>query len=399
MKRLFSLLLLATFGFACTFAQNGTGFVNNGYYRVCNLITKRYIYVTDNKDYYDVPHDIGDFQAIQLWKDINRSVSDPASVIYIEQVSSNYYDLKAQGTGVHSLTGYYVGVQKQSNGTYEVSASVSKAGIEVTKYLSDDEQGTYAQGKMGTNGQGNYRKWIVDKIETNHATNYFGIAPTIELNGKYYQPFYADFPFKAVSPDMHIYYISDDIGELALLEEIEGEIPASTPVIIECASTDPSLNRLELLISSSAKVTGNKLSGVYFRNGSRPQGSTDAYTQFDPATMRVFSVSNGKLVLTNNAPERLIETRVIDWSDLNLTRIKIKCLPANTSYFKVSADTPDEIALTSDPTSIANISASDKEPYAKGVFTLSGAQLRTDNSLEGLPAGLYIVGGKKVVKN
>ena len=399
MKRLFYLLLLATFGLTATFAQNGTGFVSNGYYRVCNLITKRYIYVTDNKDYYDMSHDIGDFQAIQLWKDINRTVSDPASVIYIQQVSNNYFDLKAQDTGVHSLTGYYVGVQKQTNGTYEVSASVTKAGLEVTKYLTDDEQGSYAQGKMGTNGQGNYRKWIVDKIETNHATNYFGITPTIELNGKYYQPFYAAFPFKAVSPDMHIYYISDDIGELALLEEIEGEVPASTPVIIECASPVPSQNRLELLASSSAKVTNNKLSGVYFRNGSRPQASTDAYTKFDPATMRVFSVSNGKLVLTNNAPERLIETKVVDWSDPFYTKIKIKCLPANTSYFKVSPETPDEIALTSDPTAISNISVSDNETSAKGVYTLSGAQLRTDNSLDGLPAGLYIVGGKKVVKN
>ena len=399
MKRLFISLLFATFGLTATFAQNGTGFVSSGYYRVCNLITKRYIYVTDNKDYYDMSHDIGDFQAIQLWKDINRTVSDPASVIYIQQVSNNCFDLKAQGTGVHSLTGYYVGVQKQTNGTYEVSASVTKAGLEVTKYLTDDEQGSYAQGKMGTNGQGNYRKWIVDKIETNHATNYFGLTPTIELNGKYYQPFYAAFPFKAASPDMHIYYISDDIGELALLEEIEGEVPASTPVIIECASTDPSQNRLELLASSSAKVTNNKLSGVYFRNGSRPQASTDAYTKFDPATMRVFSVSNGKLVLTNNAPERLIETKVVDWSDPFYTKIKIKCLPANTSYFKVSPETPDEIALTSDPTAISNISVSDNETSAKGVYTLSGAQLRTDNSLDGLPAGLYIVGGKKVVKN
>lgn len=398
MKRLSILLLVATFGLACTFAQNGTGFIGNGYYRICNLATSRYIYVTDNKDYYDMSHDVGDFQAIQLWKDINRAISDPGSVIYIEKVSSDYYDLMAQGTGVHKLTGYYVGVDKQSNGTYEVSASVSKAGLQVTKYLTDDEQGSYAQGKMGTNGVRNYRKWIVDKLETNHATNYFGITPTIELNGMYYQPFYADFPFKTVSPDMHIYYISDEIGELALLQEIEGEVPAGTPVIIECASTDPSQNRLELLLSTSAKVKGNKLSGVYFRNGSRPQASTDAYIQFNPATMRVFSVSNGKLVLTNNAPERLIETRVVDWSDPYYTRIKIKCLPANTSYFKVSADTPDEIALTSDPTAIANIFADDKEPYAKGVFSLSGAQLRVDNSLEGLPAGLYIVGGRKVVK-
>lgn len=394
MKRLSIILLLATVGFACTFAQNGTGFVSNGYYRVCNLVTNRYVYVTDDKDFYDISRDVGDFQAIQLWKDINRAISDPASVIYIQKVSGDNYDLKAQGTGVHDLTGYYVGVKKQSNGTYEVSATAHG----ITKYLTDDEQSkTRAKGKMGTNGTGNYRKWIVDQLTTNHATNYFGITPSIELGGKYYQPFYASFPFKAVSPDMHIFYISDDIGELALLQEIEGEVPANTPVIIECASADPSQNRLELLISSSAKVTGNRLCGVYFRNNSRPKESINAYTQFNPTTMRVFSVSNGKLVLTNNAPDRVIETSVIDWSDPNENSIRIQCLPANTCYFKISGDTPDEIALTSDPTALSYVNVDNTDSSAEGVFTLSGTQLRGSNNVKGLPAGIYIVGGRKVV--
>ena len=240
-------------------------------------------------------------------------------------------------------------------------------------------------------------KLVPRERSTNHATNYFGITPSIELNGKYYQPFYAGFPFKAASPDMHIYYIRDDIGELALLQEIEGEVPASTPVIIECASADPSQNRLELLISSSAKVTGNKLCGVYFRNNSRPKESINAYTQFNPATMRVFSVSNGKLVLTNNAPDRVIETSVIDWSDPNENSIRIQCLPANTCYFKISGDTPDEIALTSDPTALSYVNVDNTDSSAEGVFTLSGTQLRRSNNVKGLPAGIYIVGGRKVV--
>ena len=97
-------------------------------------------YVTDNKDYYDMARDKEDFQAIQLWKDVDRYASDPGSVIYIEQVTGDHFDLRSQGTGVHSLTGYYVGVTKNSDGSYTVSASVSKAGMEVTKYLTDDEQ-------------------------------------------------------------------------------------------------------------------------------------------------------------------------------------------------------------------------------------------------------------------
>ena len=393
MKRVIS-FLLASLGLASTFAQNGTGFVGDGYYRVCNYATKRYIYVTDNKDYYDMSHDAGDFQAIQLWKDITRAVPDPASVIYIDETDYGF-DLRAQGTGTYSLTGRYMHVTKQRNGTYEVSATAKG----VTKYLSDSEQSSSEQGTMSTSGTGDYRKWIVDKLTTDHATNYFGIKPTIQLNGKYYQPFYAAFPFKTASSDMHVYYISQVEWDLALLQEIEGEIPANTPVIIECASDNPSQNRLELLTSSSAKVTGNKLSGLYFCNGMRPKESVDAYTKFDGATMRIFSVNDGKLVLTNDAPERLKEIKTIDWSTNKV--VKVKSLPANTSYFKTNVNTPGVIELTTDPTviadGIADINAESKA--AQGVYTLSGTQLRADNSINGLPAGLYIVGGKKVIKN
>lgn len=394
MRRLLTFYIFVSLSLKAVFAQNGTGIVGNGYYRICNYATQRYLYVTDNKDYYDMSKDIGDFQAIQLWKDINRTIADPASVIYVMQVSSDHYDLKAQGTGVHSLTGHYIGAKKQSNGTYEVSASVSKAGIEVVKYLTDDEKSSSPQGQMGTNGKLNYRKWIVDKIETNHATNYVGLKPKMELNGRFYQPFFAAFPFKATSPDMHIYYISQTEGDLALLQEIEGEIPASTPVIIECASSDPSQNRLELLISSSAKVTGNKLSGVYFCNGERPKASTDAYTKFNASTMRVFSVVNGRLVLTNDAPESLKEIETTDWSTYE--DINILCLPANTSYMKAGANTPSIIELTSDPTDINSILADSKANTTEGVYTISGTQLRPTNNVQGLPAGLYIVGGRKI---
>ena len=396
MRRLQTFSLFALFGLATTLAQdNGTGFVSDGYYRIKNKGTNRYIYVTDNKDYYDITHDKEDFQAIQLWKDANKACSDPASVVYIKQVSNGYFDLQAQGTGVYAFTGLYVKVDKKSDGCYEVSAT--RKGV--TKYLSDNETTNDAQGKMGTGGKLNYRKWIVDKIETNHATNYVGIKPTISLNGKFYKPFYVAFPFKAVSPDMHIYIISMAEGDEAYMEEIEGEIPANTPVIIECASADPSQNRIELLSSTSAKVTGNKLSGVYFCNYKRPKESVDAYTKFDAATMRIFSVANGKLVLTDNAPEYLNDMVEWIWDDdsFSYKEVATKCLlPANASYFKADANTPSIIALTTDPTGIANISTDRKNHSAEGVYTISGTQLRPTNDVQGLPAGLYIVGGRKI---
>lgn len=341
MRRYLTLFLFAFLSLAATFAQDfGTGFTSNGYYRVHNYATQRYIYVTDNKDYYNKARDSEDFQAIQLWKDPNKTISDPASVIYIQKISATLYDLKAQGTGVHDLTNFYVSVTRGEDGTYEVTAT--KEGV--TKHLSDDRSNlSYEQGKLGTSGKGDFRKWVVDRIETNHAVNYVGIKPTIELNGKHYQPFYAAFPFKAASSGIHIYYVYKINGNKAYLKEIKGNVPASTPVIIECASANPSQNRLELLLSNPSGITDNKLSGVYFCNGSRPEQSVNAYKAFNSSTMRVFSVSNGKMVLSNNAPERLSVIETLDW--VTEQEIEVKCIPANTSYLMTNASTAAVLEL------------------------------------------------------
>ena len=83
MRKLLTPIIFSLLSASASFAQNnGTGFVGNGYYRIHNFATNRYIYVTDNKDYFDKLHDSEDFQAIQLWKDPNRAISDPASVIF-----------------------------------------------------------------------------------------------------------------------------------------------------------------------------------------------------------------------------------------------------------------------------------------------------------------------------
>ena len=386
------LALLSIFGYNITSAQNkGTGFVGKGYYRVRNLTTERYIYVTDNKDYYDITHDKEDFQGIQLWKDATKAAKSPASVIFIEELNSGF-DLKAQGTGVYDLTGYYVNVIKKSDGTYEVSASRGGA----TKFLSDDRTNSSEQGKLGTSGTTKYRRWIVDKIEATHATNYIGISPTITFNGKYYQTFYASFPFRTISPGMHVYYISDVEGNFALLKEIEGDVPAATPVIIECASANATDNRIEPLLITTAKVTDNLLCGVYFCNGKRPQESVDAYTKFDAATMRILTVADGKLVMSDNAPERLQEIMVNDYTLYE--QVPAICIPANTCYLNVDTSAPQELYVKRHSTGISNLHSNNSSLTKEGVYSLDGTQLRTTNNAEGLPAGIYIIGGKKVVR-
>ena len=139
------------------------------------------------------------------------------------------------------------------------------------------------------------------------------------------------------------------------------------------------------------------LGGVYFCNGGRPVESVDAYTVFDAGSMRVFSVVDGQLVLTDSAPERLSEIKVIDAATYN--QIKLKCLPANTCYLKSDGDTPSQVPVFVDgqvPDAIGGVSA-EREATAGGVYSLSGTLLRNTSDVEGLPAGLYIVGGRKTV--
>ena len=304
-----SLLLLTT----SVFSQ----ITGDGYYRVKNLATSRYIYVYDNTGKINISTTSADMGAIELHKDPDRRFSDPGSIIYVkyiyEKEGIKKYDLTSQGTGVHQIIGYYVQIFENPDLTYYVYAE----GF----YLCDNETSSREFGFLGTDRKGDYRKWVASKL--NDTDNYFGLAPTIELNGKYYQPFYAAFPF-TLSEGMKAYYISKVLPSAAILSEITGTVPASTPVLIECSSANTESNKLTLQMENATAISGNQLKGVYFNNPDR-QKSKDARTAYDPSTMRVLTVKDGKLVYaTDNS---------LDY------------LPANQSYLKVPAGTAETLTV------------------------------------------------------
>jgi uncharacterized protein YjdB len=306
-----SLLLLTS----SIFAQ--TGILADGYYRVRNLATSRYLYVYDNTGKINIATTSADMGAIELHKDANRRISDPGSIIYVKYVyekdGNKRYDMTSQGTGVHQIIGYYVQLYENPDKTYYVYAE----GF----YLCDSETSSDELGYLGTSGKGNYRKW--EALKLNDTDNYFGLAPTIQLNGKYYQPFYAAFPF-TLSEGMKAYYISKVLPSAAILSEITGTVPASTPVLIECSSANTESNKLTLQMENATAISGNQLKGVYFNNPDR-QKSKDARTAYDPSTMRVLTVKDGKLVYaTDNS---------LDY------------LPANQSYLKVPAGTAETLTV------------------------------------------------------
>ena len=364
-KKIFLCLALLTVSFV--HAQLS----GNGFYRVQNNKTGRFVYVTDDKGSISLSTTSADLYAIILWRDFDKAVSDPASVIYIQKVGTQY-DLQSQGTGVHSIIGYYVNLGANSDGTYYAYATSSG----FTKYLGDSEFSDSPDGYLTSEGSGDYRKWKINPIKQDDGY-YFGVKSELKDATGYYAPFYAAFPFSFYSTGMKAYYITKIKGNMAIIKEVDNDvIPASTPLILKCVSDNTSDNKLILQTSSLVAPSGNLLQGVYFQNPDKTHYNQVAY---NPSTMRVLGLmSNG---------------------NIGFIKSSISYLPANKSYLVVPAGTPDELKLVTeeDYTGVEDLNVNETK-VAKGIYTLTGVHISNDkSSLEGLPSGLYIVDGKKFV--
>jgi hypothetical protein len=329
MKRLFFLLGLLTVLISNVSAQ----FSGDGFYRVQNFGTKRYLYLTDNTGSYDMKRDIGDFGALQLFQGQEKTISDPSSILYIKQYGSQI-DIQGQSIGIYQIVKRYVDLKSITtppfSGTYTVSATESG----ITKYLDDEEINTdIPDGVVGTNRGSPWRNWLIHPV--NSATDgYFGISPLFSVSGKYYYPLYAAFPFKVASSGMRIYTVSKYDLELgyAVLSEITGIVPSCTPVLIECSSSSPSGNRLDLVACEDASLP-SKMKGVMFCNYDRRNKSKDAITAYDEASMRVLGITSEGKVGFVKSTQYLKE---IEGSYY---------LPSNISYMTLPVGSPNELTV------------------------------------------------------
>lgn len=335
MRRLFFLFGFLTVLLTDMSAQS----ITDGFYRVQNYGTKRYLYLTDKTGLYDVKRDVGDFGALQLFKGKEKTISDPASVFYIKQYGSQT-DIQGQGVGIYQIVSRYVDLNYFSTGAFKGTYTVSATEYGITKYLDDEEANSdYENGIVGTNRSAPYRNWYIHPISSS-TDNYFGITPLFSVNGKYYYPLYAAFPYRASSAGMKIYKIGKYDIELgyAVLSEITGIVPASTPVLIECSSNEATNNRLDLIDSSESPLSGNCLSGMFFCNYERRNlySWSMPVKAFDATTMRVLGItSQGKLgYVTNTQYLKQIEGTYY--------------LPANTSYMPVPANCPSELTVVTE---------------------------------------------------
>ncbi len=308
MKKILLLAALLSSTVASIAQLNG-----NGYYRVQNVRSSRYAYVTDNRGSVNFQTTSADVNALQLWKNPEKATYDPSAIIYFEKHGAEW-DLMAQNTSVYSIIQVYVSIYRNSDGTYMCYGKNSG----MAKYLGDIDTSDDDMGIMSIDAQGISRKWYIKPMTTDGA-NYLGIKPTMQARGKHYTPYFTSFPYKAHSPGVKFYTVSRIENGLAVIKEINDVVPANTPVIAECSTDVPTTNRLAVggTRTDTASIK-NQLQGVYFYN---TMASHLNRTKFDPATMRALAVSEeGKLVYTN-APS-------------------FEYIPANYSYLHVPAGSP-----------------------------------------------------------
>ena len=303
----FLLSLLALCVAAAGYAQlNG-----NGYYRVQNVTTSRYIKVLDsNFGSATSPN----FDALRTDKRFDVVVSDPASVIYFKNVSGNTYDLLCEGVNTNA-TGYHLSIWGSVD-NYQAGASAKG----LTMYLFDSAAGSIT-GKVSTSGAS--KIWKILPVDAK-SDNYFAITPDVTSKGAYYKSFYAPFPFSFASTGMEAYYVKkvDADAAMVVMEKIEGSVPGATPVFVKCSSTDYVNNKLNVLNTTVTAISGNQLKGQYL-------AGTSSSLAYDASTMRVLGTApDGSLAFVKNA--------------------KLSTVPANTAYLVVPATAPDVLKVVTE---------------------------------------------------
>ena len=234
-----------------------------------------------------------------------------------------------------------------------------------------------------------------------------------------YETLFTSFAYQ-LSEGMKAYYIGrhsydpkqveEPIAEL--IEIANGKIPAATPVIIECSSSNVADNKVTLLNEELTAISGNALKGRVFcfiPTQSEDQNMKNAL-EFNKNSMCVLGmkdVTRGDRGETTGAKLVLITESNNDYNiSSSLTNGYI---PANKAYLplnNISSSEADAIAkkgirllLPADydvATSISKVVSEDKV-VKEGIYTLTGVKVKDTNSTENLPSGIYIINGKKQV--
>ena len=347
-------------------------FSSDGYYRVQNYSTKRYIAIEDSHGgqrgaQVDVASIVGygyqkgvdAYGDPILHDDASRFAvveSNPATIIYFKKAGGSNYDFYGQGIDTYSLTSAHLTVEGSSvPGTYWAHGQAYGMTLYLGDAAPDNWDLTLPEGSpIATYGNGNsaYSKWYIKPV-SNKDGFYFGMKPTVSIGNDHYLSFYVSYPFSFAGSGMHAYYVSQVDKQLgvAVYKEINGNVPQSTPVFVKCASTAPANNKLNFLTPGSvAELSGNLLRGTYFDCAKSYYHMN--FVEYKPETMRVLGITkSGKIGMIKKPKEEMSHhpnAKHYDSSGNETGNWDLYTIPANTAYLYVSTDTPDDLVLMSE---------------------------------------------------
>lgn len=375
----------------------------DGYYRIQNAGTERYMSIVNNKIDNANKSAVkgggsGYVYSMATVTGYENVISDAGSILYIESNNGSKYDFNIKGQGMYTYTltgGMTLKIAQNSDKTYRLYGSQSG----LTRDLSDVESTNEKECiYIAAKEDKAVFKWNIKPID--QTNEYFSISPEVLVDDKYYATVYFGFPVK-VNSNMKAYYVkrthtgTDLEEQVAEMTEIsDGIIPPSTPAIVECASIWPTDNIVTLLKEEDVTTTykDNKLKGQFFNyvklTLSGKESSTSLgqelknVTEYNEATMRILGNVDGKLGFVKATAD-----------DLYLG----KYLKGNRCYLPVSK-AGDDITLVDAEQFAVGIQNIATEESAQGkVYSLTGT-LISENGMDNLPKGIYILNGKKVIK-
>lgn len=335
MKKTLSMLLLT----ACC-SLNAPAQLASGYYRIQNAYTDRYISIEDNNiaNYPISQSGTVTMSGIRTVKPGTKVSTSPSTITYVKNISGTQYDIEGQGTSIHDISGnrLFINLLLQPDGSYQAYGHYI-----IDIWLADDSDPDLEESYIKNKSE-KTRNWWARPVDTDD--QYLGILPDVEVDGKYYGTIYAAFPIRLVSSGMKAYCVTKAAEGSFSMQEINGDIPAMTPVVIECSSNSPANNKILPVSSEPVLGATNMLYGTLCARVSAKYYNVQPY---DPTTMRTLGKSNGKLAFVKATSNDLV---------------KDAYLKANKAYLLVPGGASDVLVLGNENTN----------PQPGDQFTTSG---------------------------
>ena len=355
MKKIFTLF------FMVNMALTAAAQLEDGFYRIKNAKTNRYIVMYDPYVLVNKGTGTVNLSSLQTRGSFGFVSSHMGSIWYMEAKGDSQYDLYCQHSSLgENSSGFYPKLW-YNNGSYRIYGEYQGW----TKYLGDvDDEDTgegYVSVSLPPDNPG-----VVWSFVPIGGDNYIGIEPETRADGYYWATFMSGFPFQLGS-GMTAYYVNNVDDNNFSMKEMGSEIPAKTPVLIRLNGGSPSDNIITVKKNSSAAApSDNKMYGVWY--SSDLGGNHKNWNVECESDNRVLGESGGHLAFVKGSGY----------------------IEHNRGYIAVSANASSDIIEST--SGISNIRV--EQDAERAMYTLTGQKVP-----EGMTPrpGIYIKEGKKVV--